>query len=225
MSGNEQQHLGARSLSSELFGKRHHPSEAHSLTARFSKASCPQHATMKLTTSFFVPLLAGTASAVSEASVYMFPRSANANAPALSPEQARLVFAQQMGISEYHSLGSPNEETLSYINEFGLSRDPSKQATRTLLIIVEGVSSQNQEPLLQAWAAAKPAFTISNPSSYKANEKLVQDLNFQAGASRGCQFQDAINPFTDKCWSSTAKALHVDLKKASVWQKDLEQAS
>lgn len=148
----------------------------------------------------------------------MFPRSTNANAPTMSPEQARLVFAQQLGISEYHSLGSASDETISYINEFGLSRDRRMQETRTLLVIVEGVSPDTQGPLLKAWAGTKPAFTISDPSSYKANEKLVQDLNFQAGASRGCQFQDAINPFTDKCWSSSAKAMHVDLNKASVWR-------
>jgi len=165
-------------------------------------------------------VLAGAASAASEATVYMFPSrqsTENPMPPTLSPEEARLVFAQQMGVSEYHSIGSASDNAISYINKFGKSRDPLFAGLvdykRTLVVFVDGVSSETAEPLLKALPSV-PAFTISNPPSFPSNQKLVKDLNLQAGANRNCPIQDAVTPFNDDCWSGSSKIIQEDLSTA-----------
>lgn len=175
---------------------------------------------MKLLASLLLPVLVGTASAASEATVYMFPSRESTNnpmPPTLSPEEARLVFAQQMGVSEYHSIGSASDNAISYINKFGKSQDPLftdlVDRKRTLVVIVDGVSSETAEPLLKVLPSV-PAFTISNPPSFAANQKLVEDLNLQAGANRNCPIQDAITPFNDNCWSGSSKVIQEDLSTA-----------
>merc|ERR1712093_458352 len=81
----------------------------------------PPAANMKLTTSFLLPLLVGAASAITDASVYIFDaaKRPSTSPPSLSPEQARLVFAQRLGASQYHGIGDASEVTLSYVNRFG----------------------------------------------------------------------------------------------------------
>ena len=180
---------------------------------------------MKLSISFLLPILLGTASASSNATVYIFQGDEWPNTskpPTLSPEQARLVFAQRLGVAQYHGLEDASESTLSYINKFGgnrnsLFQDSPKDKARELMLIVEGGSSQTAEPLLNAWSSINPTFTIANPPSLKANKKLVGDLNQQSGQKgQNCPFEDAINPFDEACWNGQSKVMHLDLGRMQV---------
>lgn len=182
-------------------------------------------AIMKLATSLLLPVLVGAASAATDASVYIFQGDAWPNTskpPTLSPEQARLVFAQRMGASQYHGLEDASERTLSYINSFGgrresLFQDSTDQRAAELILIVEGVSSKTARPLLEAWASITPAFAISNPPSLEANERLVLDLHQQSEQlGKDCAFADALNPFDAKCWNGPSKIMHFDLGDTKV---------
>jgi hypothetical protein len=175
---------------------------------------------MKLSASLLLPALLGAVSAASDATVYLFQGDEWPNTskpPTLLPEQARLVFAQRLSISQYHGLGDASETTLSYINQFGgrrdsLFEDSTKDKAAELMIIVEGVSSKTAEPLLNEWSSINPAFTIANPPSLKANKKLFLDLHQQSGQkAHNCPLEDAINPFNEACWNGKSKVMHVDL--------------
>ncbi|KAH6711680.1 hypothetical protein BKA61DRAFT_611417 [Leptodontidium sp. MPI-SDFR-AT-0119] len=174
---------------------------------------------MKLTSSFLLPALIGAASAIPDANVYIFDaaRRPATNPPTLSPEQARLVFAQRLGTSQYHGIGDASESTLSYINEFGgqhesLFQDTTNDKAAELVLIVEGVSPDTAEPLLKEWTSIKPAFTMSQPPSMVANKKLVLDLQRQSGQdSQDCQLENAVNPFDGNCWNGRSNAIHFDL--------------
>jgi hypothetical protein len=175
---------------------------------------------MKLSTSLLLPALLGAASAEPDATVYIFQGDelpSTSKPPTLSPEQARLVFAQRLGVAQYHGLEDASESTLSYINKFGGNRnslflDSPKDKARELILIVEGVSSKTAEPLLNAWSSINPTFMIANPPSLKANKKLVGDLNEQSGhKGQNCPFEDAINPFDAACWNGKSKVMHLDL--------------
>lgn len=183
---------------------------------------------MKLTTSFLLPAVIGLASALSDASVYIFDTyEATSNIPTLTPEQARLVFAQRVGASKYHGLGAASEETLAYVNAFGAQREPLFQEVAgdkkpELLLIVEGVSSDTTKRLLDGWNLAKPAFTISTPPSMTANQRLAADLQLQAGQQiPKCALADAINPFDSKCWSGRSTVVYFDLGSGKVYRLDL----
>jgi hypothetical protein len=78
------------------------------------------------------------------------------------------------------------------------------------------VSPETARPLLDAWASIKPAFTMSSPPSFTANQKLVKDIYEQSNmGTRGqtCVLGDAINPFNERCWTSKAKLMHLYLSK------------
>lgn len=67
--------------------------------------------------------------------------------PSISPNIARLLFAQRLGLSQYHELGNVDETTLEVLNQYG-GQQPSllvdaeesrQQTTDRLLFIIEGV--------------------------------------------------------------------------------------
>jgi hypothetical protein len=179
---------------------------------------------MKLSRSLLLPVIIGAASALSDASVYIFQGGEWPNTstpPTLTPEQARLVFAQRLGASRYHKLGDADERTLAYINKFGgdgesLFHDVKDKAAE-LVLIVEGVSSNTAKSLLEAYSSLTPAFTISTPPSLSANKRLVDDLHQQCGqGSKACALEDAVNPFNAECWNGKSKIIHFDLGDTKV---------
>jgi hypothetical protein len=187
---------------------------------------------MKLSPSLLLPIFVSAATALSDASVYIFQTTespTSSNPPTLSPEQARLVFAQRLGTSQYHGLGDVSEATLSYINRYGgqresLFQDAADDKPAELVLIVEGVSPKAAGPLIEAWASIKPAFTISKAPSMTANQRLVSDLNQQSGQGKqNCVLQDAINPFDASCWNGKSNAIHFDLGSAKVGSIQLQR--
>lgn len=179
---------------------------------------------MKLSAGLLLPALIGTASAaaaVSDAKVYLFQGQewpSASNPPTLSPEEARLVFAQRLGVSQYHGIGDASESTLAHINTFGglqksIFQDSGRDKAAELVLLVQGVSSKTAEPLLSAWSSINPAFKISHAPSPKLNLRLMEDLQRQVGQVKDCFFEDTINPFNDKCWDGKSKAIFMDVSK------------
>ena len=175
---------------------------------------------MRLSTSLLLPLYAGAATSIPDAKVYIFPGDGWSNAPnppVLSPQETRLVFAQRLGISRYHSLDGVGDDTLSYINRFGgrqmgLFEAVGDNKAAELVLFVEGASAKNAGPLLGAWSSMQPAFTISNPPSSSENLELVFNMDRQLGlVSHDCPFEEDINPRNRRCWKGNSKIIQVDL--------------
>lgn len=64
--------------------------------------------------------------------------------PSISPHEARLLLAQRLGLSSYHSLGDVSESTLEHLNIYGgakkeLFHEDQWQSPNLLLAVVEGV--------------------------------------------------------------------------------------
>lgn len=181
---------------------------------------------MRMHTGLLLPLLAGAASAIPDAKVYLFQDgewSKTSNPPALSPEEARLVFAQRLRVSQYHSVADASEDALSYINQFGGYHNTVFEAGRDnevaeLVLFVEGASAKNAEPLAKAWSSVQPAFTITDPPCSSENLELVLNLDRQLGpAVQDCPFEDDINPRNRQCWKAKSKVTQIDLVSEASW--------
>ena len=72
-------------------------------------------------------------------------RQAPVEPPSISPQTARLLLAQRLGLSRYHSLQDADERTLEVLNTHGgeqqqiFAPEETLQAAEKLLLIVEGV--------------------------------------------------------------------------------------
>jgi hypothetical protein len=185
-----------------------------------------ESAIMKFSAGLLLPVLIGAATAAaSDGTVYIFQGqespSTSSNPPALTPEEARLVFAQRLGVPQYHSIGDASEKTLSSINTFGgrqesIFQDSGRDKAAELVLLVQGFSPKTAQPLIDAWSSYKPAFTILDAPSAKSNSRLIEDLQRQVGTVQDCVLDESINPFNDKCWNGEAKAIFMDLTTGKV---------
>lgn len=87
-----------------------------------------------------------------QASVYIFDRArhqSNQEPPSLSPITARLLLAERLGLTRYHSLGSADERTLEILNKYGGSQEQlfidedRVKNIQKFLLFVEGVERPN----------------------------------------------------------------------------------
>jgi hypothetical protein len=175
---------------------------------------------MRLYVGLLLPVFAGTASAISDAKAYIFQDDEwqyTSHPPTLSPDEARLVFAQRLGVSQYHSLDHASEDTLSYINQFGgqqkqLFAESGHDQAAELVLLLEGGSDKNSEHILSAWSSVQPAFTIPNSPSSSENLELVFNLDRQLGPDiQECPFEDDIKPDNIRCWKGKSKIIQLDL--------------
>ena len=81
---------------------------------------------MKLSGGVLFALLTSYAAATAAPSGHVFvfdpvrDHAAPTQAPSLSPEAARLILAQRLGVSQYHSIEDvENEDLISHLNEYG----------------------------------------------------------------------------------------------------------
>lgn len=87
-----------------------------------------------------------------EALVYTsesWSRQTPAEPPSISPHTARLLLAQRLGLSQYHSLADADERTLDILNTYAgeqqeiFAREEGFQGAEKLLLVVEGVDRGN----------------------------------------------------------------------------------
>ncbi|KAK9462828.1 uncharacterized protein V1516DRAFT_634289 [Lipomyces oligophaga] len=127
------------------------------------------------------------AAAAHPASVYAFPKSCAGkqhDIPSLRPAEARLVFAERLGVSRYHKLGYQGQDMkVLDLERFsgehtGLWRDKSEN----VVVVISGVSSGKD-----VFPESRPAFFISETpdaesfrdlatSFVKESQQLVGDL-------------------------------------------------
>ena len=88
------------------------------------------------------------------ASVYLLdqdlqPSARGSSVPTVEPSTARLLLAQRLGISQYHSLENPDDLTLQLLNRFRgtqsslFSEVEKDEGKHKVLILVEGVNKAN----------------------------------------------------------------------------------
>ena len=91
-------------------------------------------------------------SVVGKALIYTsesWSRQAPVEPLSISPDTARLLLAQRLGLSHYHSLEDADELTLELLNAYGgeqqsiFTREETIQGAEKLLLIVEGVNEGN----------------------------------------------------------------------------------
>lgn len=80
--------------------------------------------------------------------------SALAVRPSVGPETARLILAQRLGLSRYHSIAHADPETIRHINAFGgrqrklLGGDDADQSKAHLLMWIENVEQDEATGML-----------------------------------------------------------------------------
>lgn len=108
-------------------------------------------ANMKASGALAISVITGLAySSFLDGLVYIFDNAlqqapATEVRPLIQPQIARLLFAQRLGLSQYHSLEEPQETTLDFFNRYGETYEHLFEEARSgkerqrLLVIVEGV--------------------------------------------------------------------------------------
>lgn len=86
--------------------------------------------------------------ASTDALVYTFDQSRSVSSPkppSISPNTARLLLAQRLGLSQHHELGDADETVLQILNSYGGDAQPvfaheeGQAIANKLLLIVEGI--------------------------------------------------------------------------------------
>ncbi|KAH8905797.1 hypothetical protein BR93DRAFT_978948 [Coniochaeta sp. PMI_546] len=168
------------------------------------------------------------------AEVYLFPSPSTSQldslsdaSPRIPKEVARHIILQRTSRDRY---GSPlrttvDEDTaITYLNTFGRSREPlfgsAEKAVEPaqLVILLEGITAENAEPLRQALSKSsqqQPAFSVPEPPSTKANDGLMADLRAEGVFSnKDCLIEDAVNPNSRSCWDGLSSVVRYDVKKS-----------
>ncbi|KAL9018997.1 MAG: hypothetical protein Q9185_003739 [Variospora sp. 1 TL-2023] len=140
---------------------------------------------MKLSsTVFWAASLLTAKTLASDASIYVSGFPPGAFRQTVSPSTTRLLLAQRLGLSRFHSLKGADETTLSILNDFGgeqktlLSANRwSIEGQRRHLIVIEGV--QNAEDIIPP-RTHKVAFKLPDPPHFSHTSQLVKDFFRQA---------------------------------------------
>ena len=175
---------------------------------------------MRLPLSLILPLLVGAVQAASDtAKVYIFQKPdypTSSTIPTLTPEEARLVIAQRLAVSRYHSLRNASKDALTHIDAFGgrqtqLFANDGQDLRSQLVVVIDNATPEVAGRYQSEWAPIQPAFEISNPPSRTATQQLVRDLieqNPSLDANYDCSITDNANPFNEVCWPGKSRILH-----------------
>lgn len=77
------------------------------------------------------------------------PHQPREDLPSVTPLTARLLLAQRLGLSQYHSLEDADESTIQILNNYGgkqqqiFAHEDRSEGTGKLLLVVEGVANPN----------------------------------------------------------------------------------
>ncbi|KAM0282407.1 hypothetical protein ACHAQH_003088 [Verticillium albo-atrum] len=168
--------------------------------------------------------LAGFTTALQPADVYILQskQASTSESPSLPRQVARLVLLQRLAPEAW--AGSLDdipkdmtaETAVSYINQFGKAPQPLFDNTAStepsqLLVMLEGLSSEDAKTLKKTLKGSSPAFQVSDAPSSVANNNLAQRDMASAGVgATKCDFVRAINPFEEECWSGKSSVAVFD---------------
>ncbi|KAF1839971.1 uncharacterized protein K460DRAFT_297227 [Cucurbitaria berberidis CBS 394.84] len=108
--------------------------------------------------------------------------SAFAARPTVSPETARLILAQRLGLSRFHSIEHADSETLRHINVYGgrqqklFGGEDSDRSKAHLLLWIEDAEQDEATVVINDGSDRTQDFAISNPPPASDNDRLIQDF-------------------------------------------------
>ncbi|OSS49506.1 hypothetical protein B5807_06035 [Epicoccum nigrum] len=140
---------------------------------------------MKLSWGFVASSLYCTAAAAANGHVFTFDGTATRAAPASSPidpETARLILAQRLGLSRFHSIKDADAAAIKSINTYGgrhqkLFGEDADTSRAKLLMWLDDASEDLAEELRDISTAS---FDISSPPPSADNDRLIDDFATQA---------------------------------------------
>ncbi|KAK7191774.1 hypothetical protein PSPO01_02223 [Paraphaeosphaeria sporulosa] len=200
---------------------------------------------MKLSWGFITSSLYYAAFAAQSGSVYIFdpvPRTSPQAATTVDATTARLILAQRLGLSRFHTIEQTrSEESLKQINAFGgrhqklFGGDDADRAHAHALVWIEGV--EDAEAMIKDPKMWSSSLTIANPPSASDNKHLIEDMILQAQSlpqkldPTGATYHS--NQFIDRQLSELRQpelfndyltVLHIDLKSKDKMAKPSVEA-
>lgn len=184
---------------------------------------------MKLNIGLAAALAGCVAAAQQSADVFILPAAADASSstPSVTPSIARLLLLQRLApagkgpsvndIPEDADL----DEVLSVLNQFGPKPvsplDQASASSSQLLLMLEGLTEEQIKDVTKDLKSG-PAFTISNPPSSSAHEKLVRNDFYNVGVTteHKCSVIEVSNPFEERCWSGRSTVARYNVQKVSL---------
>ncbi|OAG21719.1 hypothetical protein CC77DRAFT_1019623 [Alternaria alternata] len=106
--------------------------------------------------------------------------------PTVSPETARLIIAQRLGLSRFHSVEHADAETIRHINTYGgrqqklFGGDDAEQTKAHLLVWAEDAEQDEATVIINDGSDRTQDFTISSAPSASDNDRLILDFIAQA---------------------------------------------
>ncbi|EMD94266.1 hypothetical protein COCC4DRAFT_79511 [Bipolaris maydis ATCC 48331] len=106
--------------------------------------------------------------------------------PTVSPETARLIIAQRLGLSRFHSLEHADADTIHHINTYGGKRQPlfgaddADVSKAHLLVWAEDVDQDEPTVIINDGSDRTLDFSISGAPSASDNDRLIHDFITQA---------------------------------------------
>lgn len=185
---------------------------------------------MKLNIGLAAALAGCVAAAKQSADVFILPATADASSstPSLTPSIARLLLLQRLApAGEGPSVNDiPDdaevEDVVSAMNQFGakpvsIFDKANAGSPSQLVVMLEGLTDEQMKDMAEA-LESKPAFTIADPPSSSAHEKLVKNDFYNVGVTKEhkCSIVEVSNPFEERCWSGQSTVARYNVQKVSL---------
>ena len=174
---------------------------------------------MRLSFGLLLPAIAGVAHATT-AHIHGFIFTASKDlAPgtvSLTPEQVRVVLAQQLDITQYHSLnvGDSSERALELINTLGgqhpklFDDNVTGAGSPRHLVVFLDVSLDESNSLKAEWSSrgwTEPSFVMVGNPGRSSVRSLVGDMQKQISPlelpNQHCTLTKAMDMSADECWN------------------------
>ncbi|KAF1830213.1 hypothetical protein BDW02DRAFT_601881 [Decorospora gaudefroyi] len=109
-----------------------------------------------------------------------------AAAPSVSPQTARLIIAQRLGLSRFHAIEHADAETIRHINTYGgrqqklFGGDDAARSKAHLLVWIADAEQDEATVIINDGSDRTQDFALSSAPSPSDNDRLIQDLILQA---------------------------------------------
>ncbi|KAK5992640.1 putative endoplasmic reticulum membrane [Cladobotryum mycophilum] len=183
---------------------------------------------MKLSLGLLAALASCAAAAQPTADVFILPAhdsSSSTTTPSLPRSLTRLLLLQRLApIGRGPSIkdmpnGIESEKVVSALNQFGktippLFADDEPEEARQLILMLEGMTAQQIQDTAKS-LKVQPSFTILDPPSAGAHDKLVRFDFYNAGITNEhkCAMDQVTNPFEEECWSGKSTVAKYNVKR------------
>ncbi|ELR09994.1 hypothetical protein VC83_06395 [Pseudogymnoascus destructans] len=173
---------------------------------------------MRLSFGLLLPVIAGVAHATSsrvDSFVFTASKELDAGSVSLTPEQVRVVLAQQLDVTQYHRLGAGDrsEKELKLINTLGgqhpklFDEDVAGATSPRHLVVFLDVSLDGSKALKAKWSEkgrTEPSFVMVGSPGRESVGTLVRDIQQQISPrelpNEQCTLTKAIDVSASECW-------------------------